>query len=305
MNVVLFYVPDLRPESAPADVPEQVAFFPCGLPAAPGPRRPARSPEAEAALDVVSFPLSPPEARATLEELLRLGLEYSPHGLLSTMAGYGKYEADRTQDASERTDLDFFAASGEVPQAGRTDPAEAAKSEQNAQAVCKDLIDAQKILILADYLEEKNLERAALEKRVLLAEQALHASLSEGENPCAEAADLESGNADRIGNDFPRVAPRMLLRAVLHFLPKHAALFTADDGLITELLEEGRLGPLPADRAGLAAPWPEQTWPRLLYAVLSVPLTSRSSDAQDPAFMRKAELLALPGPGIRVMAGQG
>jgi hypothetical protein len=324
MSVVLFYVPELRSASAPADVPEYVAFFPCGLPeksgraALPGAaegspgRAPSsvcvpgntgagrvlRSPEAEAARReaLSALPLSPPEARDALEELLRMGLEYSPGGLLRTAALYGDYAAQDARDACERADLERFAASGELPHTGGGTSA-ACASGDGTPARSARLIEAQKILILADFLEEKNLERAALEKKVHRAEQALRATLGEDGEHGIDAADAGPGNTDATGKDFPRVAPRTLLRAVRHFLPEHAALFTANDELTAELMEEGLLGPLPADRAILAAPWPEPARSRLLYARLPA---LGPADAAEPVLMRETGLLALPGPGLRM-----
>ncbi|MDR2604860.1 MAG: hypothetical protein LBC55_05860 [Desulfovibrio sp.] len=312
MSVALLYVPELKPESAPADVPGQVAFFPSGLPegravsvpgagekttagtptpaaassenAAAG--RPARSPEAEAARLAVlaALPLSPAEARAALEELLRMGLEYASNGLLRAAELYGTYAAEDEATAAERAGLARFAATGDLPGEDGALPAPGtADAAGQARTARKRLVDAQKILILAEYLEEKNLERAALEKSVRRAEQALRASLGEGKEARGEDVEQDPGSA--AGKDFPRVDPRTLLRAVRHFLPEHAALFTANDELTAELTEQGLLGPLPADRASLAASLPEQDRSGLLYARLPA----------DTALLRETELLARPG----------
>jgi hypothetical protein len=303
MSVVLLYVPDLKPESAPADVPEHVAFFPSGLPeeralsvpgaderrsagaqapvAASVAGRTARSAQSEAARRAVfaALPLSPSEAQAALEELLRMGLEYSPHGLLRAAEVYGEYAAEDGRDAAERAGLARFAVTGEP--SGEDGALAAAEQARTAR---RRLVDAQKILILAEYLEEKNLERAALEKSVLRAEQALRASLGEGREARTEAVEQEPGNA--AGKDFPRVDARTLIRAVRHFLPEHAALFTADDELTAKLIEEGLLGPMPAERAILAASLPERERSGLLYARLPA-----------VGLLREAELLARQGYG--------
>ncbi|MDR2123577.1 MAG: hypothetical protein LBP38_01145 [Desulfovibrio sp.] len=309
MSVVLMYVTDLKPESAPADVPEHVAFFPSGLPegrvlsipgadgkSPDGTRTPAAVPENSAAgrparsaaaedarrAALAALPLSPPEAQAALEELLRMGLEYSRHGLLHTAELYGQYAAPDAPDAAERAGLARFAASGEAPR--KDDAPPAAKAADDAgQRRRRRLVEAQKILILAEYLEEKNLERAALEMSVRRTEQALRASLGEGGEICPETAEQEPDNA--AGKDFQRVDPRTLLRAARHFLPEHAALFTANDELIAELTEEGLLGPLPAGRAILATSLPEHDRPGLLYARLPA----------HPPYLRETELLARPG----------
>ncbi|MDR2669184.1 MAG: hypothetical protein LBC14_04445 [Desulfovibrio sp.] len=311
MSVALLYVPDLKPESAPADVPGHVVFFPSGLPerrvlSVPGARgknsagtetpavasensaasRPARSPEAEAARQAVlaALPLSPAEAQAALEELLRMGLEYSSSGLLRAAELYGAYAAADEETAAERVGLARFAATGDLPrEGGALLASETTDGAGQARAVRKRLVDAQKILILAEYLEEKNLERAALEKSVLRAEQALRANLGEGKGARVEAVEREFDNA--AGTDFPRVDPRTLLRAVRYFLPEHAVLFTANDELTAELTEQGLLGPLPAERAILAASLPEQERSGLLYARLPA----------DTALVRETELLARPG----------
>ncbi|MDR1685344.1 MAG: hypothetical protein LBR82_02685 [Desulfovibrio sp.] len=316
MGVALLYVPDLRPESAPADVPGHIAFFPSGLPegralsvhgaggrspaggkapfavsenSAAG--RPARSAQAEAARRAVlaALPLSPPEAQAALEELLRIGLEYSPHGLLRTAELYGEDAAEDGQDAAERADLAHFAATGAPTRKdGALPAAGAADDAGQAQTTRRRLVDAQKILILAEYLEEKNQESAALEQSVRRAEQALRVSLGEGGETRLETAEQEPGNTT--GKDFPRVDPQTLLRAVRHFLPEHVALFTADDELTAELTEEGLLGPLPVERAILAMSLPARERSGLLYARLPA-----------AAFLRETELLARPGSGIRAL----
>jgi hypothetical protein len=291
--MVLFYVPNMKPESAPAGVPEYVAFFPSGLSAGDAGRR-ALSPEAEAATKAVlaALPLSPPEARAALDELQRMGLEYSSRGLLRPTALYEEYAEEEAEDAGEGAALDCFASSGELPRAGDADEA---RSARQARIARKHRVDAQKILILADYLEEKNLESAELEKSVLAAEQALRASLSEGGTPCRVSPDAAA-------HDFPRVAPKTLLRAVRHFLPADAALFTANDDLTAELMEDGLLKPLPADRAELAAFLPERERTGLLYARLPALAPTdgglhpdHAPAAAIPALMRETELLARPG----------
>ena len=260
----IFYFPRLHLEFAPAWVRGRVLGVPCGLPEAFS--APAPGPAAREALEAAcrALPLSPSESRAVLEELLRLGEEHALTGILRQVSALRLADdARRGEKAGESAALDAFAATGRpgVPFSGE---------KSGPFSPERQVLDCQKLLLLAYSLEERVLELERLESRVSLAEESLYAALGE-----ADAEDLRelAGQAgasvddDAASLEVP-VSWRLTTEAMFPFLPAGAALFTADAAVVRDLREEDLLRPLSGDAAGRLPGWPEERLAGLLYARL-------------------------------------
>lgn len=283
---VIFYVPLLHSECVPARVRERVLCVPCGLPepsTASG-----TGPAGLEAREAIrrALPLGPAESRAVLEELLRLGEEHAPSGILRQVSSLRRMDdAAREEKSGETAALDAFAASGRTPAfVGGNTPGRA----EERQA----LLDSQKLLLLAHSLEERVLELARLEGRFSRAEESLHAALGEGDaEDLREFGQLSGGEAESL--TLP-VSWRLVVEAMFTFLPDKATLFTADAAMIQDLHAEELLRPLPEDRAGLLSGWPEEYTREPLYARLPAWRLAgrRSCPAERPWLDKECEVLA-------------
>lgn len=283
MSISIFYVPQLHHEAVHGPVPPGVSFFPVGLPETPASAEQeqggasdtdARALASEAAV-AQALPLNPPEARAVLEDMLRMGEEYAPNGLLRQLAAHELLQTRRESWAGapgEFADLDTFAATGETPAARQPRvPDWGAAPAGQASAIRNALVDCQKVLLLTHFREERLLELSRLEKRYLEVEKALVASLGEGdEEDAALWADkgAEPGAPEDAASGQPAVPWRVLVDAVLPFLPENGVLFTSDRSMSLDLRELGMLHPFPEDRAALCADWPQELVAGLLHARL-------------------------------------
>lgn len=312
MNRAIFYVPFLHREAVHGRIPPGVSFFPAGLPESvpsftkdeDGPSGAAASRSSAESVVSQALPLKPSEARSVLAEMLRLGEEFAPNGLLRQLAAH-QYISDskRESRAGEFADLDAFSATGVLPDDTRThvanggaDPAE--KPTGLVPAIRNALVDCQKVLLLAYSREEKLLELSTLEKRYLEAEKALAAALGESgdEEDAAFPAEKDSShNAFEEGHAEPEVAVpwRVMVDAALPFLPEGAVLFTDNASMALELRDAGMLRPFPEDRAALCGEWPPEYVAGLLY--VSLPawrlVGRRSPMAVRPWLDREIEVL--------------
>lgn len=282
MNMTVFYVPSLQRRSVQRELPADLVFFPSGLRESDlREEEPSTVIEARRAV-ATALPLSAGEARAVLDELLRLGEELSPNGLLRQLAAEEAtiVRGGKSLLPDEAAALGAFAASGAVSSDGgvtrsaftvpdwgglhRQSPAERVTS------VRETLINCQKVLLLADSLETRAAELALLEQRYRDAQAALAATLSDGAEKEAGKYEIpppaNKGKAPaEIGLGVPW---RVLVDAALPFLPDKTLLFTADPVMTADLKEAGMLQPFPEDRAGVCASWSQHLASGLLFACL-------------------------------------
>ena len=307
----VFYVPLLHNELAPSPVSGSVSFFPVGLPTGKKGNLARASAQGASGLACDSFldagnaeaesaargaenavraslPLAPSEARAVLEEMIRLGEEYSPNGLLRQIAAheamgaataYGS-GARKGAGAGERAALDEFVSTGQVATPSVRMPDWGAPVIEAAQ-IRQALVDCQKTLLLAHALEERTQEMALLESRLHKAEASLQSLLHEGdaehleellqESEPKEAFDAEAladGISGTAKNPADPVSWRVVVDAALPFLPSDAVLFTADPVMAHDLRRAGMLQPFPEDRADVCREWPFELVTGLLFACL-------------------------------------
>lgn len=311
MTLPVFYVPLIHRRLAPDFVPEQVIFFPVGLPETdqrasvlPGSGR------AQAAQKAVleSLPFSSREAQAILEEMVVMGQTLTPEGLSRQQAMYWFLEQDKDSGSlDEFADLKRFSSTGRwsEPATGIPGAAPLASGWKNRHGVGNNiedalrraLADSQKILLLANFLEERLLEVRQLEDRFRMAEDALAACLGgEGTRQTAVSDVSPEGYAGKTpGNILPEAEGtpwRMVVEAALAFLPEEAVLFTADARMARELREAGMLQPFPEDRADVCADWPRDLVNGLLYANLPAYrlVGRRSGLAERPWLGREVEM---------------
>lgn len=295
---LVFYVPLLHPECVPARVRERVLCVPCGLPesAAASGIGPAGFEAREAVRR--TLPLGPAQSRAVLEELLRLGEEHAPSGILRQVSSLRRMDdASREEKSGETAALSAFAVSG---QAGAF-AGENASSRDAEQRQA--LLDSQKLLLLAHSLEERMLELARLEGRFSQAEALLYAAL--GEDDAEESRGFGQRDASLSGDkteslELP-VSWRPVVEAMFAFLPDKAALFTADAAMIQDLHAEELLRPLPENRAELVSGWPEDCARGLFYARLPAWRLAgrRACPAERPWLNKECEVVtAGPGPSV-------
>lgn len=292
---MIFYVPALHRLAAPDDLPPQAAFFPASLPAsrpgqaaeeqpqtmtgqASGEERPDRQGGPDKAeeerrraesLAALMLPLDFAEAGAMLADMLRQGEEHAAGGALKQMAALGAAYGHDLSLRAEMADLARFVGTGaDGGDAGGGPGLEAASGDQLAEKRRRALVDCQKVLLLAHYLEERALEIAALGARAMAAEAALLSALGDdgaelSEEPFADVSET-AGNGPASACQATSFALsfgaswQSVVDAVLPFLPEEAVLLTCDPNMIGDLREAGLLLPLPAERApfALAGPWP-------------------------------------------------
>jgi hypothetical protein len=285
MLIPVFYVPSLHQDRVPIPVPEQAAFFPCGLPGAcarpEGAAIPAETRLAEQAV-LAALPLGPAEAKAALADMLRLGEEYAAGGLLKELAAHQLlqlHEDPWSGKPGELADLERFAADGEraeqpdkvtvVDWSDATGKAPVASPE----SIRKVMLDCQKTLLLAWSLEERARELEGLERRYQAVERELMRSLGEGDE--AEALLREAGEhtaeeaaLEESGPGESGLSWRVMVDVALPFLPEKGVLFTADTQMALDMRGLGMLQPLPEDRAAVCKGWPVDFIAGLLYAEL-------------------------------------
>lgn len=303
----VWYAPLLHPECVPAPLRDRVTCLPCGLPEPCGTRTGQAGAGAREAVRRL-LPLGPAESRAALEELLRLGEEHASSGILGQVSVLRIMEqAPREAASGETADIEAFAVSGRVSPAsvGKGAPG---RDKEEKQAAADDVllwrarVDSQRILLLAYALEERMLEAARLESRFFRAEEMLRTALGEGD--VGDALEFERRDGPQSGDEaaalaFP-VSWRLVVEAMLPFLPDRAVLFTTDAAMIGDLFAAELLRPLPEDRAGLVHGWPEQWAAGLLYARMPARrlLGGRDCSAQRPWLDNEYEVLAAPSAGV-------
>lgn len=268
MSIPVFYVPLLNPRQRKANLPGQVAVFPTGI--APelssgenGLAATTVSEKVQLAEETVrkALPLGPQEAKATLREMLRMGEEFAAGGLLKELAAHQVLKARDEQwtgRPGEFADLARFAATGEHEDQesitmGEWSRASAEAAAASAASVRQALVDCQKILLLAQSLEERRHELARLEERYSALERSLMESLGEG--ALDELPDELEGGHDVAEEGGSSLSWRVIVDAALPFLPENAALFTDDESMASDLRESGMLQPFPEDRAALCRGW--------------------------------------------------
>lgn len=282
MTLSVFYTPCLHPDRVFMDLPEQVAFFPVGLDDFAGyaqtSQKKACPVSVRNAVDASakSLPLSPAEAKAALREMLHMGEEYAAAGMLKELAAQQviNSQSRRGPRPGEFADLERFAETGclavePAPRVSDWGSASAEAMAASASSIRQALIECQKVLLLAFSLEERTSEVEKLEKRYRDVEKALKESLSEGssvESTQTEEADsdLRTETADT-ESDLPW---RLIVDAMLPFLPEKAVMFTADSAMAHDLREAGMLQPFPEDLFAFCAQWPQSLVTGMLYVCL-------------------------------------
>lgn len=309
MRYSLFYLPSLHRRSAPDGLPNDLTFFPSGLPVdgAPGaagsssPDGPSGAADDAWRAAYEALPLKGREAASLLDEMLSVGDAYADGGFLRQLHANHDFMEGRIKwrgAPGEFADLDAFAATGTVrkaaPAAAATAPAmtwEAAQArEALPPAIRQALLDCQKVLLLAWWREEKLLELAGLERRFLAAESALSAALGEDDALPGLAHDAGASGAEETG-----VPWRVMLDAASPFLPETAALFTVDASMTLALREAGVLRPLPEESAAFFAGWPQKLTAGLMCVRLPVwRLVGRKGPLDErPWLTREVEVFAV------------
>lgn len=306
MSVSVFYVPSLRRSSVKRELPRDVTFLPSGL-------RERRAEEgmpvgvAEAGDAVFrALPLVPAQARAVLEEMLRMGEEYSPNSLLRQLTAQQRMRGRdcRAFRRDESAALERFAAGSfsddgsagtktvKAPDRGGLHMRSVAERTADVREA---LVDCQKVLLLAEALEERDAELTALEQRFRETEARLCAALGEGDAPesCALENTASAAGADRGKSDSFTVPWRAVVDAAFPFLPGKAILFTADEDMASDLRASGMVQPFPADRADVCAAWPHDLASGLLFACLPAwrLVGRRSLPGDRPWLDRDAEVI--------------
>ena len=249
-KITPIYIPALHRELAPAELPGAVLFLAPGLaPAGPG---------AQSFYQPLNLPFSGPAARSVLREMLELGSTLSQGGkdapgqeLRLIESGARAAAAPRqvltgtgAMGAEEDRELENFSNSGELHPASAKGGA-----PSSAELPWKELVRAQKILLLAWELEENLLEikkaETALAGQDRLLLSVLHGPEDESGNPAPESAE-----------PVP-VAWPVLLEAAAPFLPEDALLVTASQEIRAALAAISPLAELPPElveslTAGLA-----------------------------------------------------
>ncbi len=295
----IFCVPYLHGASIP-QLPPGVTVFPVGLPSSAAGGKLDKDPARSAVL--AAFPLAPREAAAALEDLTRLGDELASGGILlqtaaGNAAGGGGVSGYR---AGERAALDVFAATGDIPEGV---PDWDAKACPDPRAIARARVECQKTLLLAWQLEGRNLEIRTLEQGLSLSNASLRAALGEG-----DGGDPAQGDAAAPEGDGEALPWRLVLEAMMPFVPGDCRLLAADAAMTFDLMEAGLLEPLPEDRAALCAGWPGEFVSGLLWAGLPVwKLTGkRGEDPARPWLSRRVEIFAVrPAGGWLRDGGRG
>ena len=239
----VFYVPRLHEQCIPARLSACALPVPCGL------RKKDDLPEIVRKV-YERFPFSPAQARAVLEDMLRLGEERSCGDILKPLAILEQMRKGLFAEKSdELAAVEAFADSDVLPPLGTRGKTPALEEEQRAA-----LVDCQKFLLLAYALEEKIFEMSCLESRLALASASLQAAL--GEEDEFPELPLETTLFPEPAESTVPAPWRAVVEAALAFLPENSILLTADQDMIRDLDEENLLKDLPPEYTEPIANWP-------------------------------------------------
>jgi len=253
----VLYIPLLHRELSPPCLPDGVEFLSPGLPAAPSVTGTAPRSDSDAAIPAWRSPLLPlsePEARACLAELLDFGLNVGsgPHGDLAAMVAAlesSHDEAPFSLGRSELAALEGFASDGAVAGAASEDPAEVLRRQR---------IAAQKTLILAWHLEERVRELDALKEKFSRSRESLADILGvETDEELRELPALDPYSAMLPGSGADIIGPswRVIVENMGAFLPDGAVLFTCDAEISATLRDGGAaFAPVSAEQAASLCP---------------------------------------------------
>lgn len=294
MKKTVLYVPALHRRFAPENIPGDVVFFPCGIEGSDGLAENGHGdPHADSVAEAVvrALPLKGRDAAAALDDMLRMGEEYSLGGMLRQLAAREVVGSGfrGEGDSGEFADLAVFARTGILPEKPLRvlDWNVETGEGSSATSVRRAVVDCQKVLLLVWSREERLLELSGLEERFQRAESALKAALGE-----SDAEELPTP-VDAADTKLPEVVPwRIVLDAVLPFLPEDAVLLSADETMAAELRDAGMLQPLPEDRAVHFREWPGEVLEGLMHVCLPAwRLAGRSGPLADrPWLEREVEL---------------
>lgn len=291
----IIYVPIMHSSLAPAGLPEDVLFVCPGLCSKGDPPANVFEPE--------SLPFKGHAAKTVLDEMLSLGLFFSPGGDLKLKAGQGWLEREKTHKHSLRAEsmaLKEFSRSGAVPKGNQWSRA-AIAGELLELSQTEQFCNAQKALLLAWKHEENILSMHDLEKKVLAGQNRLKDALgdslsAEDFSELASGSDCHAGNAATLPPARPEYSWRIVLDALSAFLPDGARLLTAYTPMIEDSRELGLLEPLPGNVARELEGWPEELVSTLLSARLPMwRLLGYAAQPQDRPWLGTSyELLAAP-----------
>lgn len=301
MTTPFFYVPLLHKNHLSVAVPESVQFIPCGLPEVE-----STGFEPVVAAIMAAFPFKPVESKAVLNDMLRLGEEYAPGGLLSQLALQQPtpYQEKWKSPPGELEAIQCFSETGTAPE-GAAAPqvpqwAESlARADETMSAIRQTVMDCQKTLLLIHALEERSWEMKQLEERYYGAEKALQYALGE-DSAEAAVSSAAAGSAAKTPDaaSVPAVPWRVMVDATLPFLPDNAMLFTNDQNMAMELRAAGMLQPLPENKAAACEGWAEPLISGLLY--VSLPawrlVGRRGPAAERPWLEREIEVFVARPP---------
>ena len=224
----IFYLPHLRQEFAPRNLPSQILFIPCkqALHGITTSNTEGILPEYQNI--ITSFckqlPLEPNVARAVLAEIMQLGSNFSKE---SSSAWQQKPTINPQHLAqNELSDLKNFAQTGSK--------ANVSNEQVQEKAILHAKINAQKTLLLAYELEEHTATIHKLQKNIAHSHEKLLASFSEDSQEQEVAIDLpEFKNTSQGG---PSEIPwRLILDASLAFLPEDSIFYADDVNIALEL----------------------------------------------------------------------
>jgi hypothetical protein len=213
-----------------------------------------------------ALPLGPAQARAALEELLRLGEYLGPDGIRSQASASRFFEeTSREEIAGDVAAMENISLpdNGASFPAGHPSPERRGKGEEgrpDGPSLRRMLVDSQKVLLLAYTFEGYSHDAANLEKRFAQAEESLRDVLGEGgsedDKNARRRTQTPSGYEEK--HRKPPISWRVLLEAVFPFLPDNTALLTADAEMIHDLRAECLLLSCPAKRVHLLPDAPEE-----------------------------------------------
>jgi hypothetical protein len=257
-KITPIYIPALHRELAPAGLPGAVLFLAPGF----APDQADQTSRTSQFYQPQNLPFSGTAARAVLREMLDLGSTLSRGGKeapaeeLRLIESGARAASARTGalGSAEEKELEKFSGGA----------ATATTDDAGADLTYKELIRAQKILLLAWELEENLLEIKKAEASLAGQDRLL---LSTMHGPEDEGGSQAAANAEPVSLAWP-----VLLEAAAPFLPDNALLFTANPELREALAalspQANQPAGLPAEVAEALAAAPEFTplLPRLLCA---------------------------------------
>ncbi len=206
---LILYFPSLLPRTDSGNLPYEILFFNPGTGDAQNPRL----------FTPANLPLSGPEARAALRELLDMGEILGKDGALRTRSGQSspwRNPAGRDESAA----LAAFARNGSITERTTDEP-------RDERAI---LLAAQKTLLLALSLEESLGEIAAFERNCADKSLLLRQALGDGEN--------EQEAEEPAGRNFG-LPWQTVLRAMSFFIPPETLLYTREPEAGELLAEQG------------------------------------------------------------------